>query len=121
MRFAENPRQKVSELMTREKLITVRENAPKDEVLLLLSRIMRGAWAASNMIAGASNSGFPKFGERDAISYCLEAMQHKEDYIRRQYGELVLVQKSSSLVEGTPALEAESVYGMLLGKTGEEI
>jgi hypothetical protein len=31
------------------------------------------------------------------------------------------VQKSSSLVEGTPALEAESVYGMLLGKTGEEI
>jgi hypothetical protein len=48
-------------------------------------------------------------------------MRHKEDYIRRQYGDLVLVQKSSSLVEGTPALEAESVYGMLLGRTGEEI
>jgi hypothetical protein len=61
------------------------------------------------------------FANRDAISYCLEAMQHKEDYIRRQYGDLVLVQKSSSLVDGTPALEAESVYGMLLGKTGEEI
>jgi len=34
---------------------------------------------------------------------------------------LILVQKSSSLVEGTPALAAESVCGMLLGKTGEEI
>jgi hypothetical protein len=48
-------------------------------------------------------------------------MRHKEDYIRRQYGDLILVQKSSSLVEGTPALAAESVYGMLLGKTGEQI
>jgi hypothetical protein len=61
------------------------------------------------------------FASRDAIAYCLEAMRHKEDYIRRQYGDLILVQKSSSLVDGTPALEAESVYGMLLGKTGEEI
>ena len=61
------------------------------------------------------------FANRDAISYCLEAMRHKEDYIRRQYGDLILVQKFSSLVEGTPALAAESVYGMLLGKTGEQI
>ncbi len=61
------------------------------------------------------------FASRDAIAYCLEAMQHKEDYIRRQYGDLILVQKSSSLVEGKPALAAESIYGMLLGKTGDEI
>jgi hypothetical protein len=31
------------------------------------------------------------------------------------------VQKSSSVVDGTPTLAAASVYGMLLGKAGEEI
>jgi hypothetical protein len=61
------------------------------------------------------------FASRDAIAYCLEAVAHKEDYIRRQFGELMLVQKSSSLVEGTPALAAESIYRMLLGETAEEI
>jgi hypothetical protein len=61
------------------------------------------------------------FASRDAVAYCLEALQHKEEYIRRQHGELILVQKSSALVEGTPALAAESIYGMLLGKSGEVI
>jgi hypothetical protein len=61
------------------------------------------------------------FASRDAVAYCLEALQHKEDYIRRQYGDLILVQKSSALVEGAPALAAESIYGMLLGKSGEVI
>lgn len=61
------------------------------------------------------------FASRDAIDYCLEAMHHKEDYIRRHHGDLMLVQKSSSLVEGTPALAAESIYSMLLGRTSETI
>jgi hypothetical protein len=61
------------------------------------------------------------FASSDAIAYCLESMRHKEEYIRRQYGDLMLVQKSSSLVDGTPALAAESIYGMLLGKAGQEI
>ena len=95
--------------------------------LFRLSVEMRGAeGAAAQRGAPCLNDVYfiwehTNFANRDAISYCLEAMQHKEDYVRRQYGDLVLVQKSSSLVEGTPALEAESVYGMLLGKTGEEI
>jgi hypothetical protein len=33
----------------------------------------------------------------------------------------MLVQKSSSLVDGIPALAAESIYSMLLGKAGEVI
>jgi hypothetical protein len=57
------------------------------------------------------------FASRDAVAYCLEALQHKEDYIRRQYGDLILVQKSSAMVEGKPTLAAESIYGMLLGKS----
>ncbi len=61
------------------------------------------------------------FASHDAIAYCLESMQQKENYLRRMYGDLMLVQKSSALVEGTPALAAESIYCMLLGKAGNEI
>jgi hypothetical protein len=49
------------------------------------------------------------------------ALANKEEHVRRRYGELVLVQKSSALVPGTPALPAESIYGMLLGKSGDVI
>lgn len=54
---------------------------------------------------------------RDAISYSLEALENKQEQIRRRYGDLVLVQKSSSLVAGTPLLSKDAVYGMLLGKS----
>jgi TIR domain len=61
------------------------------------------------------------FASDDALKYCLEALAHKEEHVRRRYGELVLVQKSSALVAGTPTLSAESVYGMLVGKSGTTI
>lgn len=38
MRFAADPKQKVSELMTREELATVRPNTPREEVIRLLHR-----------------------------------------------------------------------------------
>jgi hypothetical protein len=58
------------------------------------------------------------FANTDALAYCLEALEMKEEQIRRRYGELLLVQKSSSMVAGTPLLPHDAVYDILLGKTG---
>jgi len=54
---------------------------------------------------------------KDAISYSLEALENKEEQVRRRWGELLLLQKSSSLVAGTPLLSKDAVYDMLLGKS----
>jgi hypothetical protein len=58
------------------------------------------------------------FANKDGLAYCLEALDHKEEQIKRRYGELLLIQKSSSMVSGTPLLPDDAVYNMLLGKTG---
>ena len=58
------------------------------------------------------------FANEDALKYCLEALEKKEEYVKRRYGELILVQRSSSLVPGSPILAAELVYNMLLGNSG---
>lgn len=56
------------------------------------------------------------FASREAVSYNLDSLERKEEYIRRQWGDLVLVQKSSFLVPGTPQWRAEEVYELLLNK-----
>ena len=61
------------------------------------------------------------FASKDALAYCLESLNNKEEHVRRRYGELLLIQKSSALVPGSPILAADSVYNMLLGKSGNEI
>ena len=61
------------------------------------------------------------FASKDALSYCLESLDRKEEQVRRRYGELLLVQKSSSFVPGKPILGVDAVYDMLLGKSGIEI
>jgi TIR domain len=61
------------------------------------------------------------FASKDALAYCLEALDRKEEHIRRRYGELLLVQKSSSLVAGQPIMAVDAVYDMLLGKSGIDI
>jgi hypothetical protein len=61
------------------------------------------------------------FAAPDSIAFSLEAMDNKEQQIRRKRGPLSLVQKSSHLVPGEPALAADRVYSMLLAKKGEDI
>ena len=61
------------------------------------------------------------FASKDALAYCLESLDRKEEHVRRRYGELLLIQKSSALVSGQPTLAADAVYDMLLGKSGIEI
>lgn len=58
------------------------------------------------------------FASSDAVKYGLDGLQHKVDYIQRMYPgeELVLVQKSSRLVPGTPAWQAQDIYRLLTGK-----
>jgi len=58
------------------------------------------------------------FASPDAVAYNLDAIERKEEYLRRRHGELVLVQKSSALVPGTPAWQADEIYSILVGKTG---
>lgn len=55
---------------------------------------------------------------KDAVAYCLDSLEHKEEQIWKRWGELLLVQKSFSLVPGTPILAKDAVYDMLLGKSG---
>lgn len=53
------------------------------------------------------------FASPDAVAYGLDSLKHKEDYIEKRYGELVLIQKSSSLVSGSPELSARRAYERL--------
>jgi hypothetical protein len=58
------------------------------------------------------------FASADAVAYNLEALEQKERYIQRMFGDdLVMVQKSSSLVPGTPLWTPDEVYAMLLDST----
>ena len=41
--------------------------------------------------------------------------------LRKRYGDVMLVQKSCSLVPGSPSLAAENIYSMLLHKTDDTI
>lgn len=61
------------------------------------------------------------FAKKDAVSYNLESLEHKESYIGSRCGELVLLQKSSSLVPGQPQWSAQEFYDLLLGKAAEDI
>ena len=58
------------------------------------------------------------FASPDAVQYNLEALEHKAEFVRRKYGDLVLVHKSSWLVPGTPHWDSQQIYGMLLGQRG---
>jgi len=50
----------------------------------------------------------------DAVAYSLEALEQKEAYIQRRFGDgdLVLLQKSSSLVPGEPLWKDQEFYSM---------
>jgi hypothetical protein len=61
------------------------------------------------------------FAREDSVKFCLDSLQHKEEYICSMHGEMVVLQKSSSLVPGTPEWAPEKIYAMLLGKKGEDI
>ena len=57
----------------------------------------------------------------EAIAYGLELLEHKVEYIRRLFpgDELVLVQKSCSLVPGKPEWDQQDVYDLLVGSKGK--
>jgi hypothetical protein len=58
------------------------------------------------------------FASDDAVRYSLDGLQRKVEYIEQLYpgDELVLVQKSSRLVPGTPVWEPQDIYRLLTGK-----
>lgn len=56
------------------------------------------------------------FRDRDAIKYNLDSLQHKEEYISRLYGNLVLLQKSSQLVPGETAWTTSEFYNVFVQK-----
>jgi hypothetical protein len=61
------------------------------------------------------------FAEPDAVRYNLDSLAQKEDFLRRRHGDLILLQKSSALVPGTPAWSSERFYDLLTCKACEDI
>jgi len=61
------------------------------------------------------------FASKDAVAYNLDALERKQAYIEKKVGNLVLVQKSSCLVPGTPKWSQKEIYDLLMGKTGTKI
>jgi len=67
------------------------------------------------------------FLKQDSVKYNLNSLEHKVSYIKgmhkEKHGEddFILLQKSSSLVPGTPKWKADEFYNFFLGKTGETI
>ena len=57
------------------------------------------------------------FASKDAVDYNLDSLRSKEDYLNRQFGKLVLVQKSSLLVPDAPAWPENDFYQLMRGKS----
>jgi hypothetical protein len=56
------------------------------------------------------------FCSQEAIKYNLESLNHKEEYISRMHGDLILLQKSSQLVPGDPLWSTGEFYDVFLQK-----
>jgi len=50
------------------------------------------------------------FANKDAVEYNLDSLRHKKEFIGSRLGDLILVQKSSPLVEGEQALRKDDFY-----------
>jgi hypothetical protein len=61
------------------------------------------------------------FTKSDALKYNLDSLYQKEKYIENLHGELLLLQKSSNHIQGTPIWEDRKFYDLLRGKTNEII
>ncbi len=61
------------------------------------------------------------FTEKSAIDYNLDSLAHKESYIRKEHGDLVLLQRSCPMVPGRPEWSAKEFYALLVGKKGKDI
>ncbi len=59
------------------------------------------------------------FAADEAIKYSLDALDHKEKYLRAMHGDLVLIQKSSDLVPGKPLFSARQAYNIITGGVDE--
>lgn len=56
------------------------------------------------------------FRDSDAIKYNLDSLLHKEQYIAKSLGPLVLLQKASNLVPGTEAWNTREFYNVFVNK-----
>lgn len=78
------------------------------------------AWYTPNMSLSLNQVYFiwehTNFRDQDAIKYNLDSLQHKEEYISRLYGDLLLLQKSSQLVPGEPVWSTSEFYRVFLQK-----
>lgn len=57
------------------------------------------------------------FTRPEALRYNLDMLQNKVDYIQKQRGDLVLLQKSCALIPGEPSLATEHFRNFVLGGT----
>jgi hypothetical protein len=56
------------------------------------------------------------FRDQDAIRYNLDSLLHKEEYISKMHGPLVLLQKSSSIVPGAVHWDSQQFRDVLFGR-----
>lgn len=56
------------------------------------------------------------FASKSAVKYNLDSLESKEEFLCREYGDLVLVQKSSSFVPGRPAWSQDEIYSVMTRK-----
>jgi len=61
------------------------------------------------------------FADKEAVKYNLDSLVHKERYITKMHGDLVLLQKASPLVPGQPEWSAQRFYDVLMGKKTRDI
>jgi len=60
------------------------------------------------------------FASPDAVKYSLDALHHKEAYIESLHGDLVLLQKSSSLVPGDCKFSTRGAFDIITGNAHDE-
>ena len=59
------------------------------------------------------------FANKDAVKYNLDSLGRKEEYVQSLHGDLVMLQKSSGAVPGTPSWSTQQFYDLLAGKSDD--
>jgi hypothetical protein len=61
------------------------------------------------------------FARPDAVAYNLDSLRHKTEFLKSKHNDLILVQKSSALVEGEQALRQEDFYNFVTAPANRQV
>lgn len=83
--------------------------------------VMPKAWVQEGKVPSVNEVFFlwehTDFTKSDAVLYNMDSLDKKVAYLEKKYGELVLLQKSSDLIDGEPRFSTDEFYNKIFKST----